>query len=45
MSLNKWTMTGSDKKKTTLVEPGTLFGFPGLMNYTVSYKAGGVPVC
>jgi hypothetical protein len=45
MSLNRWTMTGSDKKKTTLAEPGALFGFPGLMNYTVTYRAGGPTTC
>jgi len=43
MSLSKWTMIGSDK--TTLAQPGPLSGFPGLMNYTVTYQASGPTAC
>jgi hypothetical protein len=43
MSLNKWTMIGAKGKK--LAQAGTLHGFPGLMNYTVTYKASGLPKC
>ncbi len=37
VSLNKWTMIGSDG--ITLAQPRALTGFPGLMNYTVTYSA------
>jgi hypothetical protein len=43
MSLSKWTMVGTNGK--TLAQAGTLYGFPGLMNYTVTYKASGLSKC
>ena len=42
LSLNQWTMKGGNG--ATLAQAGTLYGFPGLMNYTVTYKASG-PAC
>lgn len=42
LSINRWTMKGSNG--ATLAQAGTLYGFPGLMNYTVTYKASG-PAC
>jgi hypothetical protein len=43
MSLNKWTMLGKGGK--VLAQAGPLYGFPGLMNYTVTYQAGGPTTC
>jgi hypothetical protein len=43
MSLSRWTMAGTKGK--TLAQAGPLYGFPGLMNYTVSYASSGLPKC
>jgi hypothetical protein len=43
VNLNKWTMIGTNK--ATLAQAGPLFGFPGMMNYTVTYKTSGLPTC
>jgi hypothetical protein len=41
VSLTRWTMTGTSK--ATLAEAAPQSGFPGLMDYTVTYKTGGLP--
>ena len=43
VSLVNWTMTGSDG--STLARPGSVSGFPGSLNYTVTYKASGPTSC
>jgi hypothetical protein len=43
VNLNKWTMIGTNK--ATLAQAGPLFGFPGMMNYTITYKTSGLPTC